>query len=266
MVTAPTRRRRRTRATRPTTARLAITSGLAPRLTDALLVAEHVRKALLRKSDGASIFSGHDDARKPQRGHPHTFILPEANSDDGRMTHVTLYASAGFSQGDRAAIENLPRLFLKGGELTVVLLDIGHCSAFAGFDARAGECPLLATSRVWISHTPFVATRHPKAYRDGRPKLDDTGLQIGCPEHDLRRLMKANGIPEPSVVESVKETVLAGRPVRWTRFRTRRSDGNGARSNGAGSGFRLEFAEPWSGPLVLGYGAHFGLGVFKATR
>lgn len=30
----------------------------------------------------------------------------------------------------------------------------------------------------------------------------------------------------------------------------------------AGVAFRLTFAEPISGPLALGYGAHFGLGLF----
>jgi hypothetical protein len=29
---------------------------------------------------------------------------------------------------------------------------------------------------------------------------------------------------------------------------------------------RLEFAEPFSGPLALGFGCHFGLGLFAAVE
>ena len=34
--------------------------------------------------------------------------------------------------------------------------------------------------------TPFVPTRHPKSYNDGRPKTDESGLQIGSPKHGDR--------------------------------------------------------------------------------
>ncbi|HMO87309.1 MAG TPA: hypothetical protein PKC18_20555 [Lacipirellulaceae bacterium] len=34
----------------------------------------------------------------------------------------------------------------------------------------------------------------------------------------------------------------------------------------AGYGLRLRFAKPVTGPLLLGYGSHFGLGRFAAVR
>jgi CRISPR-associated protein Csb2 len=48
--------------------------------------------------------------------------------------------------------------------------------------------------------------------------------------------------------------------VRWLEFQTRRLKGR----EGYGlAGFELEFAEETAGPLALGFGCHFGLGLFE---
>ena len=36
-----------------------------------------------------------------------------------------------------------------------------------------------------------------------------------------------------------------------------------ANGNGSGNAFTITFPEPISGPLALGYGSHFGLGLFQ---
>ncbi|NIU74397.1 MAG: hypothetical protein GWN71_12655, partial [Gammaproteobacteria bacterium] len=107
-----------------------------------------------------------------------------------------------------------------------MLAGIGAPEDFAGLDTVAGQCPLLAEARVWVSHTPFVPTRHPKATRAGRPKIGARGLQVGSPEHDLRRLL-ADRSPEPAAVTRLRETKLGGRPTRWSAFRTLRTQGGG---------------------------------------
>ena len=58
---------------------------------------------------------------------------------------------------------------------------------------------------------------------------------------------------------------LNGRSLRWIEFRRERLFGGGSRGQGMGYGFVIEFAEPVPGPLCLGYGCHFGLGLFMAT-
>jgi len=99
--------------------------------------------------------------------------------------------------------------------------------------------------------------------KTGVPKLDDNGLQIGSAEHELRRLLKLNSFPDPISVVPVTSTDLAGHKTRWLKFRRDRNHGNGRRaSSGYGYGFRIIFPEPVSGPIALGYGAHFGLGLF----
>lgn len=56
------------------------------------------------------------------------------------------------------------------------------------------------------------------------------------------------------------------KPIRWIEFRRERASGGGSRGSDRGYGFRLTFDEPVSGPITLGYGAHFGLGQFVALR
>ena len=55
---------------------------------------------------------------------------------------------------------------------------------------------------------------------------------------------------------------LQGRSVRWIEFRRERLFGGGSRGQGLGYGFAIEFPEPVSGPICLGYACHFGLGLF----
>ncbi len=250
-------------AARPTAARYVVASQAPPRLTEAVAVAERMRMALQAHSDGAGVFSGKSADGKPLRGHRHAFILCEAAGHHGRISHVTIHASMGFNEQARATLGRLVKVWGHGGhDLQLVLTGIGRPEDFAGRRVEAGQCPLLDVSRMWISYTPFVPTRHAKATRAGRPKLDAGGLQVGSPEHDLRRLL-ADRFAEPVRVESVRETRLGGRPTRWSAFRTARVRGGGRRSMAIGYGFRVEFSEPVRGPIAVGYGAHFGLGAFK---
>lgn len=250
-----------------TVARYALASAVLPRLTEALKVAEKVREGLMSRGGAVPVFSGKDSDGRPLRGHRHAFILPEANGRQGRLTHVTVYAEKGFEPKALGALHRLPKVWGHGGhDIQTVLIGVGTRDTFAGEDLDAGECPLLVKSRVWVSRTPFVPTRHPKSTRAGKPKLDHRGLQIGSPEHDLHRLLTElrpdDPLPDPVGVEPTAGTYLGGKAVRWSAFRTQRKKGEGRRASGIGYGFRIEFPQPVPGPIAVGYGAHFGLGVF----
>ena len=130
-----------------------------------------------------------------------------------------------------------------------------------------GDSPLLACSRAWVSRTPFLPTRHPKRTRAGVAKVDESGLQIDSPEHELRRLLELAGLPRPVLVEPVAGTILGGREVPWHAFLRRRERGEGRpAANGAGYGFRIEFAEAVQGPVAVGYASHFGMGGFESDK
>jgi CRISPR-associated protein Csb2 len=253
----------------PTVARYSL-SGQGPRLTDALLFGDCIHAALVELSGGSPVFTGCDESGKPLKGHSHAYILSESNmalgrGQSGEITHVTVYASVGFGDIELSALENLKGIHSLG--VQVALLGLGQPQDFGGMDLSRGQCPLLAMSKTWISRTPFIPTRHPKVTRAGVPKMDSSRLQIGSPEHDLRRLLKLDGFPELVVVEQVSGTMLGERDVPWREFQCRRSKGEGRRAAyDRGYGFRIEFEEAVRGPMALGYGAHFGMGGFGAME
>jgi len=217
----------------------------------------------MARSDAAPVFSGRrEGSDERMRGHRHALILPEALDRDARISHILVCARMGFDRRAVRALDGLRKVWGRGGhDLQLVLAGLGQPRDLGGADVRAGQSPCLAESAVWESCTPFVPTRHPKTYKDGRPKVDDKGLQIGSPEHDLRRLLREAGHPESIAVRPLDALCLRGRTIRWLRFRTERHRGGGRRA-GLPCGFRIEFAEPVRGPVAVGYGAHFGLGAF----
>jgi CRISPR-associated protein Csb2 len=66
----------------------------------------------------------------------------------------------------------------------------------------------------------------------------------------------------PAKIETGDFAKVNGRKLRWLQFQRRRRHGEGLHAGEFGYGFQLTFAEPVPGPLALGYGAHFGLGLF----
>ena len=266
----PSAEQKEIRKVGPIVARFAVASMDAPRLTETISLAEKVHAALVSRSNGSPVFTGCDESGKPLKGHSHAYIFCESNvglgrGDRGEITHITVYASAGFGQKEKQAIEGLTRVWGHGlDDLQLVLLGIGQSEDFGGSNTTKGDCSLFAMSKSWVSRTPFVPTRHPKATRAGVPKLDASGLQIGSPEHDLRRLLVLDGFPAPISVEPISGTILGEQEVPWHGFLRRRETGEGKpAANGAGYGFRIEFPEPVSGPVAVGYGAHFGMGGFE---
>lgn len=255
----------------PTVARFSL-SGRAPRFTDAILLAERIHAALVELSDGSSVFTGCDESGRPLKGNAHAYILSESNcalgrGQGGEITHITTCAPAGFGLVERAALEELKEVYGSGLQVYLNLLGMGLPEDFGGLNIERGESPLLAESRIWVSRTPFVPTRHPKITRAGVPKVDESGLQIGSPEHELRRLLQLAGFPEPAAVEPVAGTRLGGREVPWRDFLRQRSGRKGRRAaDGRGYGFRIEFAEAVRGPVAVGYAAHFGMGGFEAEE
>jgi CRISPR-associated protein Csb2 len=245
-------------------ARFAVVSTVAPRITQAVSIGDRVHDALCKWSDQgggrASVFTGLDVNGKPRADHQHAHIFCEANGPRDAVTHITVWAPMGFDEAACLAVRRLNKVWGHGGhDLRLVLHAIGQPGEFA-------DCALFGESQVWRSLTPFVSTRHAKTFRDGRPKMDDNGWQEGSTAHDLLRLLKMHPHGAGAKIRQLDEPE---RPFRFGRsnlrslqFQTHRHNGEGRRGNGFGSAFEIAFSEPVTGPLALGYGSHFGLGLF----
>ncbi|RDV37595.1 type I-U CRISPR-associated protein Cas5/Cas6 [Bradymonadaceae bacterium TMQ3] len=253
----------------PTVARYAVASQVPPRLTTALYQCEKLHKALASRTDANITLTGVDALGRPLKGHQHAFVFAEANDPvTDRITHLNVWAPAGFNeQAQRRVLDGVQRLWGKDGhDLQLILLGVGTPEDFGGFNARAGQAPIYGESKVWRSLTPFVGTCHPRRRKSGEPKVDARGLTIGGDAHDLLRLLKLQGFPDVERIAPLDALSIAGRQVRWLEFATRRSRGGGKRGPSHGTGFAIEFAEPVRGPIAVGYGAHFGLGLFSPVE
>ena len=252
----------------PTVARYAVVSTVAPSITQAVSVAARVHDALCKWSDHgkgrATVFTGLGDDGKPRTDHRHAHIFCEANGLRDAITHITIWAPMEFDEGACLALRRLNKVWGHGGhDIRLVLHGIGQPGDFK-------DCALFGKARVWRSLTPFVPTRHAKTSRDGRPKMDDSGWQIGSGAHDLLRLI---ALHPPGIAATIKQCDERERPfqfgnrhLRSLQFQTIRHDGGGNRGNSSGNAFIITFPEPVNGPLAFGYGSHFGLGLFLPIK
>lgn len=240
--------RRRESTSQPTVVRYALDGPVLPLLTDTVRFAELARRAALSKFGGpekrkSAILSGRAPDGSRLQGHQHAHYLPTDEEGYGRLTHLTIYAPAGFDEEHQRALGALRVLNPGDGgpETQLLLLGFGGPADFTGRGLREGT--------TWQSATPFILSRHPK--RNAKDQ----------PEDQLRLELRRRGLPEPTRVDPLPVCRTGGYPTRWLAFRRYRSCGPDP-AVGLGFGFRVEFPRPVAGPLVLGYGCHFGLGLF----
>ncbi len=250
-----------------TVARYALTGQSPPHLTETIAFAEIVHRALVELSNGSPVFTGCDSSYKPLQGHGHAHIFCESNrglgqDGQGEITHITVYAPLGFRFPEQKALHRLKEIYeVRESDVQLALLGLGRPEDFGGTDQEKSECRLLAKSRSWVSRTPFLPTRHPKVTRAGALKRDATGLQIGSPEHDLRRLLRLAGFPDLVDVEPVPCTRLGGRDVPWHAFLRRRERGRGSRRwTGRATAFAFDFRRRYRGRWLWGTGRISGWG------
>lgn len=236
------------RAGRPsdpvTTARFALYGKPLPRMTDAVRVGELLRNALMgcaRRLFGGAIppsLSGHDlpDGNR----HGHAFFLAEGNAQR-HIDHLVVHAPAGLDAQAQAAIAELAVISTREGVQWRVLLEgLGGPMDFAEYS------PLLRKASCWESVTPYL-----------HPWYRKPGFEV--PEQ-IARECRARGIQPPRLVEPLPDA--KPRALDFHRFRNKRGLEQPDRQ---GRMIRLEFAEPITGPLALGFGCHFGLGSFRAV-
>lgn len=235
-----------------TVARFALNSTVLPLAQDAMPFGEQVRRALIRNrvdTSHSEAIIGKTIDGVPLEGHLHAHYLATDEDGDGRLDHVTLYAPCGFDKGDLAAIGALRTIFRQGNrpDVRLILTGLGEVAQF-------GDAPIFALSRRWRSVTPFSLPRFANRAAGKPPRPRD------LPEAQLARELRVRGLPEPISIKRIEGYAAGGRPlVRWLEFHTRRFKGD--QGNGL-AGFEIEFAEPIQGPLALGFGCHFGLGLF----
>jgi len=268
----------------PTVARYAVTGTVVPRLTEALRIGERARQFLMgwskkiNNSESASpVFSGKNpDGSRLDDSHQHAHFLCEAAGGGAKITHLNVYAPMGFTVNDERALARFTRTWGDDGhDLQFVLLGIGHAHDFGGMNEKAGQSASLAESKIWISRTPFVLTRHLKIRGKDRA---DARSHAAATERELIAAVRfelsnrsqfhayLDDIQTTPILQNGSGTYLGGTQTPWLQFTRTRKTGGGSNAGAHGYGFRLAFSDTVSGPIALGYGCHFGLGQFVSTN
>ena len=232
-----------------------------PPITRTLPQAELLHRALVGTLSSAAgnacpVITGTDAAGAPLKGHRHGHLLPLDLDGDGHLDHIFIWAPMGLDATAQQVVRAIRRTYTKGGAGDLHLAVVGSGSLT---DLRTMPDPSGARLRdvlgdtdgtaIWASLTPFVAPRHLK--KQGKNSLAG---QVAAEA-------ASRGLPAPVQVDWIPWQDDSARRFRhWVR---RRRQGPQPAVD-CGMALRLRFAEPVRGPLCLGYGSHFGLGLFVA--
>ncbi|GIU94713.1 MAG: hypothetical protein KatS3mg012_1170 [Gaiellaceae bacterium] len=233
-----------------------------PLMERALPTMSLFRRALLSKLGDESCpeLSGKDEKGRPlQEEHRHAHFIPLSLDarNRGRIDHVLVYAPMGFGQAAQRALRRLRKTWTKGTEdIAVTLVGMGELASFRAIGGVS--LPELGRGTTWESRTPFVPPRFLKSR--GKDSLD------GQVRAELRHRELPDLVASP-VITPPTDASEAGLQARWFRHfvRTRQS----RKAPGPPPGlFRLTltFERPVEGPLCLGWGCHYGLGLFVTGR
>ena len=269
-----------TSANTPTVARYLLAGRPRPRVEDTIRIGEFMRLAALSQfgwrlddSSGRRIpkapwqISGRDSEGRPLRDpvHRHAFWLPEDADSDGLIDHVSVFVPAGIDRDVQTKLDRITRLWVERKqcaddedvdaagteEWRLALEGFGNPSDFAD------GAPIFGRSTRWRSVTPSLAAGHLKADR-----------HVG----EFRRLVRRIGMDRrlgfDAAMVDVRELPkidIGGSTRHALHFHRFRSRGGEKQHDTRGALLQVTFPVPVDGPVAMGYGSHFGLGLFCAT-
>jgi CRISPR-associated protein Csb2 len=212
----------------------------------------------------APVFTG-QEMGEPSKSHEHTVFQCIPDRTGRYVEQISLYSHAGYSPEALAAIANCSFLpgVVRGCDITLDFTDLG---------IKGGQFD------EWISSTPFFLSRFP-AVRRGKPRMLSECYRKDGPEHQVLQYLQylpwlnLEGTPtyqehEEGLALFLDDsfTVVASCQP-FPRFWKWESDcRQGKKVGRMGYQVRLKFATAISGPIILGYAAHYGLGAMVPMR
>jgi CRISPR-associated protein Csb2 len=264
---------------------LAAANGDRPDLRAAAVLGRTMRDALMSAFGGSvpEWLSGHTETGAPSV-EPHLAIVPLAHvgyeHSDGRLMGLALIPPRALQEGWKSAAT--PTLFEEGRLLARTLARL-RTAGRAGSDegngqnvielklGRSGtwrlrEAPdfgqatlgpdrYCAEATLWSTATPIALDRHTKL--DGAARQQEAA-------HIIAQSCGRIGLPPPARVRVHKHTAISGAPPAWPAGGAPNWTGWARPKALAGRQLfhaTLEFALPVRGPIILGAGRFFGLGL-----
>jgi CRISPR-associated protein Csb2 len=225
-------------------------NGSLPPMTAAVVVAEKIRQAAIKRSssrDGAPAskrLAGKDEEGGNRReGHDHPFFLPLDLDGRGIVDAVDIWLPNGCTHDEFRALTGISAIWddeVLRGRFGVTYL--GRVEP--------------ATSACWTTATPVVLDRFPKRRGPGG------SVVIDAPEEQIGRALERRGLPSVQIEVWDERRTIPHR-LGGTRLGAFRRARIGERTAHPVVGAMLTFERPVQGPIVVGRLAHFGLGRFE---
>ena len=238
--------------------RYAIVGSVRPSIKNTLRIGDIARTACMsiygKKHNGgvSETFSGKDFHGKPLKGHKHAFYLPTYELQNKELDHLTILAKNAFTQNELDVLFHLNKLYKYNVcDIDLVFQDCGSID-------NLPDIPILRKSKIWRSATPLILSRHIKYRR----RSTDNPIIIDGPKEQISKELRNRYMLDHKIksIDIFDQKHITGTNVQPFDFYIYRSHG----SIGSNKTYtaRLEFTEPVQGPITLGYGSHFGLGLF----
>jgi CRISPR-associated protein Csb2 len=268
-----------------------------PPFKDALLRGELFHAAAIARAEETvpAVLTG-KLADEPMQGHRHVHYIPLCLNETRhahrpsrrRIDHILAWSRDPLEPAALRALARVTRIFHgKIPEIFVSVVGTGMLEDFRLNDRRG--IPELGRSRVWVSRTPFVPPRYLKlrsrnslggqvvAELESRgfpvPKSIDVEIEDGPRRSWVSvdrfwEIWRRRGaaIVFHETEESVSERGAAPTLAHdWRHFRRQRLDTNREPPVAVGVGLRIVFETEVSGPISIGYGSHYGLGLLSVA-
>ncbi len=236
-----------------TTVMFALESKVLPLVLETVVISERVHRKLMginKKILGdpsrvSEKFSGRDKQGNLLIGHTHIKILPLDRNNDGRIDHLMITGKEPFTKDEIKSIYAMKSIWQSDGKPDIKLIPLQW--------GTMEEVAIDIGSKKFRSETPFILTRH---YRKGRGNFSQ------WLKEEVKKECKYHGYPEPVSINLLDTLSKNGHRFHWIEFvRSRKGD-----PSRMGYGFEIEFSEPVLSPFSIGYGSHYGLGIFSSIE
>jgi CRISPR-associated protein Csb2 len=247
----------------PTILRFALGGKPLPGVEDSVRIAEVMRKALVSRTDqegarsegihaldvgkspalrGAlQLLSGHD---LPE-GAVHAAFLPEDASGNGKLDSIMVHLPGGFPEVALRGAARIREIWREPENRWPTVLES------SGTRGDFGSHPYFADARTWESVTPYL-----------HPWFRKRGFGI---EEQIVKECGLRGWPPPLSLVRLDGIAVGGRSRRAVHFHRFRDKHGLRQPDRRGSLWRITFPTAVAGPVTLGFGRFYGLGLFRAV-
>lgn len=238
-------------------------------ITQAVTVARALRGSLVRFAPDPQdeVLSGHrGDGRPTDKPHAAFVALPFVGREhaDGRLMGCAIVLPRDVDGGSRRnVLASLGEWEEHSGRLTLGRAGAVSCRRVVGRSTLAtlGREPWSRRSRTWATVTPIALPKHPgDLFASSAPRRARAWDRA---EEQVRDACKHSGLPDPeSVVVTTGPLVVGSQPAGvFPAFRQPASGGPGTAR--ALVHAAIHFPQEVEGPVLLGAGRYFGLGLFR---